>query len=131
MSVRAADDTSIVIQGDNGAPWQLSHPPSTCPRFGSCGIPRQGLASGTHFFQDQPDRRPVPWLRLTYHHVTSMARPHASAGCRRGWSGRTEGEELMMGQPRGVAPAESVDANAGQGTCIDRVEGDFVEAVAS
>jgi hypothetical protein len=35
MSVRAPDDTSILICGDNGAPWQLSHPPSACPRFGS------------------------------------------------------------------------------------------------
>ena len=77
-SVRAHDDTSIVIHGDNGAPWWLSHPPSACPRFCSRGIPCQGLARGTHLFQDQPDSGPVLCLRLTYHHLASMAQPHSS-----------------------------------------------------
>ena len=69
MSARASDDTSIIIHGDNGAPWQLPHPPGACSRFGSRGIPRQGLPRGPHLFQDRPDSRPVPCRRLTYHHV--------------------------------------------------------------
>jgi hypothetical protein len=73
MSIRAPDDASIVIHGDNGAPGRLPHPPSACPRFGSRGIPRQGQPGGTLLFQDQPDSWPVLCRRLTYHHVASIA----------------------------------------------------------
>jgi hypothetical protein len=75
MSVCAPDDASIVIHGNKSASRRLSHPPSACPRFGSCRIPRQGLPGGTLPFQDQPDSWPVLCLRLTYHHVASIARP--------------------------------------------------------
>ena len=69
MSVRAPDDTPIIVHGDNGAPWQLSHPPGSCSRFGSRGIPRQGLPCSSHLAQDRPDSRPVRCRRLTYHHA--------------------------------------------------------------
>jgi hypothetical protein len=75
MSVCAPDDASIVIHGDNGPPGRLSHPPSAGSRFGSCRIPRQRLPVGTLLFQDQPDSRPVLWLRLTYHPDARMAQP--------------------------------------------------------
>ena len=68
MSVRAPDDTPIIVHGDNGAPWQLSHPPGGCSRFGSRGIPRQGLPCSSHLAQDRPDSRPVRCRRLTYRH---------------------------------------------------------------
>jgi hypothetical protein len=51
MGVRAPEDTSIVIDGDNGAPGQLAHPARACARFGSRRIPRQGLARCPHFFR--------------------------------------------------------------------------------
>jgi hypothetical protein len=38
MRVRAPDDTSVIIYGDNGAPWQLPHPTGACARFGPRGI---------------------------------------------------------------------------------------------
>jgi hypothetical protein len=69
MSVRAPDETSVIIHGDNGAPWQLSHPPGAYSRFGSRRIQSQGLACVPHLFQDRPDSGQVLCLRLTYHHV--------------------------------------------------------------
>jgi hypothetical protein len=87
MRVRAPDDTSIIIHGDNGAPWQFPHPAGACARFGPRGIPRQGLACVPHLFQDRPDSRPILCLRLTYHHVgkhcaarTHVTRTGSSAG---------------------------------------------------
>ena len=81
MSVRAPDDASVVVRGDDGAARWLSHPPSAYPCFGSGGVPRQGLAGGALFFQDQPDSGPVLRLRLAYHHGTSIAQPILA--CRR------------------------------------------------
>jgi hypothetical protein len=69
ISACAPDDASAIIHGDNGAARRLSHPPGPCSRFGSCGVPGQGLAFGSRIFQDRPDSEPVLCRCLTYHHV--------------------------------------------------------------
>jgi hypothetical protein len=68
MSVRAADDASIVIDGDDGSPWWLSHPADPCPRFGCSGIPCQRLACCSHCAEDRPDSGPVSHCRFPDHH---------------------------------------------------------------
>jgi len=104
MSVRAPEDSSIVIHGDNGAPRWLSHPPSACPRFGSGGIPRQGLARAAHLGQDQPDAGPVLWPRLTYHHAAKHRRArthppqtpaHQPASLADSWPGKADGYSVF------------------------------------
>jgi hypothetical protein len=66
---------SIVVNDDNGASKQPPHPPNACARFGSRGIPRQGLSRDTLLFQDRPDGRPVFCRRPAYHHVARITRP--------------------------------------------------------
>jgi hypothetical protein len=59
VRIRAPDHTSMVIDSDNGARWQFSHPACTRPGFGCRGVPRQCLASSAYLFEYQPDSRPV------------------------------------------------------------------------
>jgi hypothetical protein len=117
ISVRAADDASAIIHGDNGAAWRLSHPPGACSRFGSRGIPGQGLACGPHLAQDRPDSGPVLCRCLTYHHVGKhgAARTHLPpTGRAPSWELGSDRRRLCLGVGEEVAAVALGRKTAGQ-----------------